>query len=315
MRTLSVFLISILLWSSHSYSDPQDPKASAFKQKAFNASAISAIDASLYAICMKWAHQIRISLPKKHSECANAVHKYTFAIDFEFFQMQNTSVAVVFRKSMLEVLSKPKTTGFLKQVIQDLENFKSAPSEDLVLNKRLTQWYPKDAERFEMLATIFQDTSPLVAQVVWLEENKSNLSSDQMANLESLLKIAEIWQEDELRQMHLTGFPNYHAYVPGYLAHLLDKNEVSHWANFSMSYGFNYLYEYLSLRHKKVEKTTYLNKSKYRQQIDVGDVWPAYESVMKVINPNGAKYTFPEFQKHFSNPKLHQVIALDLFKN
>ncbi|OYZ24176.1 MAG: hypothetical protein B7Y39_01745 [Bdellovibrio sp. 28-41-41] len=312
MRTLIYLIILSIIWSSLGFSQESSTKGSALKQGAFNTSAVSAIDASLYSICMKWSDKSKIKLTMRHSQCINGVKEFNNSMDIEFFSMEKSAVAVIFRQDLLRLLAQPKTVAFLKQLVQDLDNVSAMQIPNLTLKNRLEQWYPKQEERFSILAILFQDTSPLVAHIYWLNEHQRQLNSAQMESLQTFTKIAEQWQEEPLRKFHLQGLPGYHSYVPAYLASLLAAKNVPAWTNFSMSYGFNYFYEYLSLRHEHVSKSTYVTRSKYRQHVNVNDVYPAYVSVLTTLGRSDLIYAAEDFQTSFQTANLHPAIVRKL---
>lgn len=311
MRALIYLIILSISWSSLGYADNKSDQGSAFKQRAFHASAISAIDTGVYSICMKWSDRTGVALGRRHSHCLNGINQFNEVMDIEFFPIEGASVAVIFRKALLSMLAQPKTNAFLMQIVQDLDNLNTLALPDLTLKNRLQQWYPKQDEQFSTLAILFQDTSPLVAQIHWVNEQKHLLNQAQLQSLEQLVKIAEQWQIEDLRNKHLHGLPGYHSYVPGYIAIKLSQQGVPAWANFSISYGFNYFYEYLSLRHQKVSKSTYVKRSEYRQRVNIHDVYPAYVSVLTALNRIDLIYPFDRFQKSFQQ-NLHPAIVRKL---
>lgn len=311
MRTSIYLLVLSIFWSSLGLAQSQNDKGSLFKQEAFNVSAISTIDVGLHSICMKWSAKVDLGLATRYSNCLNGIQQFNHVMDIEFFFIEKSSVAVIFRETLLEMLAHPKTIAFLKQIVQDLDNLNSLSLPDLVLKNRLQQWYSNQNQQLSVLAVLFQDTSPLVAQIYWLNENKNKLNPLQLQSLESLIKIAEQWQVESLRNKHLQGLPSYHSYVPGYIASQLAEQGVPAWTNFSMSYGFNYFYEYLSLRHQKLAKTTYIKRSKYRQHVSIYDVYPAYASVLTALNRKDLIYPFDRFKKSFQK-NLHPAIVKKL---
>lgn len=311
MRTLIYVIILSISWSSQVLAQSQSDRVSSFKQGALHASAISTIDTGLYSICMKWSSKTGIALGSRYTNCINGVHRFNQVMDIEFFPIEGSSVAVIFRSALLEMIAQPKTISFLKQIVQDLDNLSTLPLPKLSLKSRLQEWYPNPDEQLSVLAILFQDTSPLVAQIYWLNKNKNALNQAQQTSLESLVKIAEHWQIESLRYKHIYGLPGYHSYVPGYIAIKLAEQGVPTWANFSMSYGFNYFYEYLSLRHQKLAKTTYVKRTEYRQHVNIHDVYPAYVSVLTALRRTDLIYPFERFQNSFQQ-NLHPAIVKKL---
>lgn len=152
---------------------------------------------------------------------------------------------VAFKNNLIEQLSAPETTAYLKQLQIELNKYLTRETEEFNLWNNTLKFFHSTEKSAQVIATLFQDTSQSMLHVNYLErariEGKHNFKQNKeslRATIEILNMVLEYQENNHLKLLYPADMKEslnknlYHFYVPYYLSMALEKSSV----NKSMAY-------------------------------------------------------------------------------
>ncbi|MGE3611380.1 MAG: hypothetical protein AB7I27_17430 [Bacteriovoracaceae bacterium] len=167
-------------------------------------------------------------------------------------------VFVAFKKNLLQILSDPKTTEYLKNLNERLNLYLQNSDKNLNIWDVTLEFYsPRGAAK--TIAALFQDTSRMKLHLAYLEKINSGNKSSFHANKELLSRVIDNinmildLSEDNYRKLF---YPDeiwknlnrniYHFYVPLYLASALEESEIQRKYAYIAPFMLNLTYEFIT---------------------------------------------------------------------
>jgi hypothetical protein len=205
--------------------------------------------------------------------CQQAIAQMIFDLDFDvvFLDEKNrpipkgekwspsSFVFVAFKQNLLGLLNSSKTTTYLNDLNQSLNDFARGDISEMNIWDLTRRHYKTDYLSAMVIATLFQDTSIMKLHVGYLDRMRSPQGLNFQTNKELLSRIINTINlildssEDHYRELF---YPKeiqkdlnrniYHFYVPLYLSMLLNKNGIPKGDAFSAVLMLTLSYEFVT---------------------------------------------------------------------
>lgn len=146
---------------------------------------------------------------------------------------------VAFKTHLIDQLSDPQTTSYLKQLKTELNSYLTRESTHFNLWENTLKFYRSTEEAAQTIATLLQDTSSSMLHLNYLERSRIEGNQHFKANKEHLRATIEILNmvldleiNDHLKLLYPSEMKEslnknlYHFYVPYYLSMALEKTAV-----------------------------------------------------------------------------------------
>ncbi len=149
-------------------------------------------------------------------------------------------VFVAFKQNLLQVLRSPKTSKYLEELNRNLDTKIFNPSHDFSIWDFTKKFFGSESMAISVIAALFQDTSPLMLHVQFLEYNKipgnqtfQTNKAELVRSIELINQILDSSEENFGEIFYPKQFQGklnrsiYHFFVPLYLAKAMSDNGYS----------------------------------------------------------------------------------------
>lgn len=221
-------------------------------------------------------------------------------------------VFVAFKKNLLALLRSPKTSKYLQEMNRQLEAKIFNPSHDFSIWDFSKKFFGSEELAVTAIATLFQDTSPLMLHVQFLDYNKipgnqtyKNNKNDLIRSIELINQILDFSEENFGTLFYPKQFQGklnrsiYHFFVPLYLAQAMKaygfSTTMSKTTPFMLTLTYEFItssdsYEYL------FNDPSYLDSTKHEWKLK--DIYGGYcgshfavkEKSLKAFNQMATKF-------------------------
>lgn len=218
------------------------------------------------------------------------------------------SFTVAFRNDLFEVLKDRRLSDFIRELNQERDFQMLFPNSRLSVAKVAEKVYLRKADLIRVMATVFQNTSSVMAHLDWLGSQRKKMNALQRHNLEMInsfysqmsmdrinSRVSYEFLSSEMTKTGLTPADSYHFYVPAYLFLKTYRVTKSAWSSWSAAYLFNYMYEIATSPKTRIYFLS--DPTALTEIIPIRDIYAGYYSIAYLLGPHIRPITLIEFSR------------------